>query len=202
LTTPQKTTYRLPVWFRPEVWLLVLAVAIHATFWISLQVGWLDPLFNDATHRLQRGYDFYAVFQKSYEFGHGGSLYTDVDYRAQAAGGLVVPYCAANFRYLPSWGWFMSWTLCQLPAETAYWVWVSAIELMFLFCLWLFWRRTAGWRARIWLMVIWLAYFPYYLELFVGQFSFMATGLLTLCLLSFRDRRHWRRVPAKLGSVL
>ena len=39
--------------------------------WLSLAYGFLDPLFNDATHRLPRGLDFYAVYQKSHELSEG-----------------------------------------------------------------------------------------------------------------------------------
>ncbi|UCG52736.1 MAG: DUF2029 domain-containing protein [Candidatus Latescibacterota bacterium] len=166
------------------------AVLVHITFLLSLHTGFLDPLFNDSTHRLPRGMDFFAVYQKAHEFSTGGSLYTDVDY--QDVGSLVVPHCAPHYRYLPSWGWFMSSTFCLLDAENAYWLWVVLCELMLLVCLWMFLRRSDNLTTRAGLCVVWLCFSPYYLELFVGQFTFMAIGLITLALLAFADGRERR----------
>lgn len=170
--------------------IITSAVLVHVTFWLSLHFGYLDPLFNDSTHRLPRGLDFYAVYQKAHELSIGESLYTDVDYGD--IDGLVVPYCAPHYRYLPSWGWFVSVTFCLLEAEKAYWLWVVLCELMLLVCLWMFFRRSDNLTERAGLAVVWLCFSPYYLELFVGQFTFMATGLITLALLAFADGRERR----------
>jgi len=182
--------------------LVLLAVAIHITFWASLHSGFMDPLFNDSTHRLPRGVDFFAVFQKSYEYSIGKSLYTDVDYSPEGLKYHVVPYCAQNYRYLPSWGWFVSRALVPLGAMNAYWLWVISCELMLLTCLWLFLKKTDDLRLRVGLIVIWLCFSPYYLELFMGQFTFMATGLLTLSLLAFESQRYRRGTVALVFSVL
>jgi hypothetical protein len=181
--TPERSRVKLYI-------VISAAVVVHATFLLSVYFGFLDPLFNDSTHRLPRGMDFYAVYQKAHELSIGKSLYTDVDYRAR--GHLVVPYCPPHYRYLPSWGWFVSVTFCRLKAQNAYWLWVVLCELMLLVCLWMFLRRTDNPVRRVGLVVIWLCYSPYYLELFVGQFTFMATGLITLALLAFDDNREWR----------
>lgn len=175
-----------------RTWYIVLtaAVIVHGAFLLSLRFGFLDPLFNDSTHRLPRGVDFYAVYQKAHEYSIGKSLYTDVDYRDRVH--FVVPYCAPHYRYLPSWGWFMSITFCRMEARSAYWLWVVLCEAMLLVCLWMFLRRTDDPVRRAGFVAIWLCYSPFYLELFVGQFTFMATALITLSLLAFEDKREWR----------
>jgi hypothetical protein len=188
--------------FRTDILLIVLAVSVHALFWLSLQHGFLDPLFNDATHRLPRGVDFYAVYQKSYELSIGKSLYTDVDASPEGRRRLVVPYCAPHYRYLPSWGWLVSRTFVRMPAVNAYWLWVILCELMLLTCMWLFIRKTDDFKKRAWLVVFWLCFTPYYLELFTGQFTFMATGLITLSLLAFDRRRDWQGTVWLTLSVL
>jgi hypothetical protein len=182
--------------------LIVFALGVHAAFWVSLHNGFLDPLFNDSTHRLPRGVDFYSVYQKSYEFSVGKSLYTDVEMGPKASRGMVVPYCAPHYRYLPSWGWFVAHTFVRIPATAAYWLWVVLCELMLLTCMGLFVRRASDLRQRVWLIVIWLCYTPFYLELFLGQFTFMATGLITLSLLAFDRRRDWHGTALLTMSVL
>ena len=91
---PRDRQKRSSFTFDIHILLIVLAVGVHVTFWLSLQHGFLDPLFNDSTHRLPRGVDFYSVYQKSYEFSVGKSLYTDVDSSPTASRNMVVPYCA------------------------------------------------------------------------------------------------------------
>ncbi|UCH83916.1 MAG: DUF2029 domain-containing protein [Candidatus Latescibacterota bacterium] len=182
--------------------LVVLAIGIHAVFWLSLHYGWLDPLFNDSTHRLPRGVDFYSVYQKSYDLSVGKSLYTDVGSGPEGSRYLVVPYCAPHYRYLPSWGWFVSQTFVRLPATHAYWIWVVLCELMLVTCLVMFLRKTADLKKRMLLICLWLCYTPFYLELFLGQFTFMATGLIALALLAFDNRHDWRGTLWLALSVL
>lgn len=166
--------------------MIAAAVGVHVVFWLSLSYGFLDPLFNDATHRLPRGLDFYAVYQKSHEFSEGQSLYTRIDTEQ-----LVVPYSAPYFRYLPTWAWFMANTFCRLAPAPAYWLWVACCEAMLLVCLGLFLARAPSLRDRAWMAVFWLCFTPYYLELFMGQFTFMTAGLLTLSWLALDRRREW-----------
>ena len=176
-------------------WVLIgTAITTHGLFVASLFLGWLDPLFNDATHRLPRGLDFYAVYQKSHEFSEGRSLYAPVDYRH-----LVVPHCAPYFRYLPTWAWLMAHTLCRLEPEPAYWVWVAFCESLLLVCLALFLARARSLEDRAWQIVIWLCFTPYYLEMFVGQFTFAAAALLALACLAL-DRG--RQAVGALGLTL
>jgi hypothetical protein len=168
-------------------WALIAgAVMVHLVFWLSLVYGFLDPLFNDATHRLPRGLDFYAVYQKSHEFAEGKSLYTRID-----PDELVVPHSAPYFRYLPSWAWFMANTFCRLSPATAYWLWVACCEAMLLACLAMFLARAPSLRQRAWMVVFWMCFTPYYLELFMGQFTFMTAGLLALCWFALDRRREW-----------
>jgi hypothetical protein len=155
--------------------MIAAAAAIHLLFLASLVSGWLDPLFNDSTHRLPRGLDFYAVYQKSHEFAEGGSLYARIDPRD-----LVVPHAAPHFRYLPTWAWVMAHTFCRLEPRVAYGLWVACCESLLLLCLGLFMVRAPSLRERAWQAVIWLCFSPYYLELFMGQFTFAAAGLVAL----------------------
>jgi hypothetical protein len=176
--------------------LAVTALGVHISFWISLETGLLDPLFNDAVHRLPRGFDFFAVYQKSYELTQGLPLYRPVDYDA-----LVVPYAAPNYRYLPSWAWVFSMTLGRLPPMLAYTVWILACEIALFGCIFALWDLAKTRTAQLALAVLWLAWFPYYVELFTGQFTFMTAAFITLFLCAFERGREWRAALWLLASI-
>ena len=168
-------------WLAPVV--VVAAVLVHALFLSSLATGVLDLLCNDSTHRLPRGMDFFAVYQKSHEYSLGSSLYLPVDRSEQ-----VVPYCAPYYRYLPSWAWLFEATLGRFDPSTSYWVWVVVLEALLIMCF-LVTARIAKTRGqRLGLLVIWFCFLPFYLELFTGQFTFAAASFLTLFLLAAEAR--------------
>ena len=82
-------------------------------------------------------------------------------------------------------------------------MWVAYTELVLLACIALTWRvaRNPNQRAR--LTAMWLCYTPYYLELYMGQFSFVQGALLFLMLvLATVDRLGWGFDLAWIGSVL
>lgn len=176
--------------------LLVAALAVHLLFWLSLDTGLLDPLFNDAVHRLPRGYDFFAVYQKSHDLSQGLPLYRPVSYDS-----LVVPYAAPNYRYLPSWAWLFSISIGRLAPQTAYLAWVLACEGVLILCVLRLFDLAKTRSAQVALAIMWLAYFPYYLELFTGQFTFMTAALLTLFLCAFEQHREWRAALWLLASI-
>lgn len=176
--------------------LIAVAVAVHAVFCLSLLHGFLNPLFNDATHRLPRGLDFYAVYQKAHELANGESLYDRID-----PDEFVVPHAGPYYRYLPSWAALVSVTLRRLEPATAYWVWVGCCEAMLAVCLVRFVLRARTLRDRAWIVVFFLAFSPYYLELFMGQFTFFAVGLIAMAWLDLEDDRDWRASAWLTASV-
>jgi len=76
------------------VTLLLLGIAVHLLFLLSLRFGWLNPLFNDTMHRFGPGGDFFSIYAAGVKARAGESVYT--------IGGHVeaVPYAYA-FRYAP-----------------------------------------------------------------------------------------------------
>ncbi len=42
--------------------LLLLGIAVHLLFLLSLRLGWLNPLFNDTCHRFGPGGDFFSIY--------------------------------------------------------------------------------------------------------------------------------------------
>ena len=144
------------------------AVAMHVVGLMSLLSGWLDPLFNDAVNRIGQGADFFAVYRAGHNFIDGQSVYaaTDGD----------VPY-AYPFRYLPSVGYSLGALFNVTYAWNAYWAWVLINESLLVLNLYLTWRAVSDRRLALVAMSLWLVFTPFYLELYLGQFSFLMASL-------------------------
>jgi Glycosyltransferase family 87 len=167
---------------------LAFAAGVHVLFVASLFTGWLDPLFDDAMHRFGQGADFYAVPQAAHNIAEGVSVYA----RPKT---LAVPYFY-QYRYLPFTAETLGRLFLLLPPRAAYLVWVGAIELLLAADLWLTRRLFADPAHRRIALAAWLLYTPYWLELHMGQFSFvMAT-------LSFAAIALWMRGRTLGGDAL
>ena len=162
--------------------LLAVAGALH----LGLLIGWrwqlpLVPYFFDATVLSGgRGLDFYSIYQAGYNARHGWDIYEGDPARVE----IVVPYFTP-YRYLPVVAYTLGAGLSLLPPLTAYKAWVVIVELTLLACAALTWRRTRGDPdlAAV-LTAMWLAFTPFYLELFMGQFSLVQGALLLGMLLA------------------
>lgn len=169
--------------------LLAGALMIH----IGLLVGWrwqmpLVPYFFDATVlNGGRGLDFYAIYQAGYNARHGVDIYENDPARAP----IVVPHFTP-YRYLPIVAYTVGAALSLVTPLTAYKIWVVVLTLTLWGCLALvyFWTRPdlVAW-ARV--AAVWLVFTPFYLELFMGQFS-LVEGALVLGMLWAAERGHWR----------
>jgi hypothetical protein len=162
---------------------LAVAVALHAAGLIALLHGELNFLFNDAGNRLGRGADFFALYGAGDHFLGGVSVYQP------QADGDAVPYAYA-FRYLPSAGFTLGAVTNLLPPWDAYWTWVGVNEVLVGVNVLLTWRLgpSPAWKAAG--AAMWLLFTPYYLELYMGQFSFLMASLIYWLGLSlyFRQR--------------
>jgi hypothetical protein len=164
--------------------LLGAAIVIHLAMLVSWRTGTLNPLFFDATvTRGRRGWDFYALYQAGHNVLTGHSAYESDGSQIEVVipGGTYTP-----FRYLPVSAYTLGVLLNLVSPLWAYRLWVAFTELLLLSCVALTWRvaRDADQGAR--LAAMWLAYSPYYLELYMGQFSFaqgaLMFGMLALAL--------------------
>ena len=161
---------------RRSSWLLLAATLLH----LGLLVGWrwqlpLVPYFFDATVLSGgRGLDFYSIYQAGHNARHGLDIYAG----DPAEVPIVVPYFTP-YRYLPVVAYTVGAALSLLPPLTAYKLWVAVIELALLACLAATYARTRRQPdlfSRLALM--WLVFTPYYLELFMGQFSMIQAALV------------------------
>ncbi len=169
------------------------AVAVHVVGLISLLSGWLDPLFNDAVNRLGQGADFFAVYGAGHNLLDGKSVYAPSD------GG--VPY-AYPFRYLPSVGYSLGALFNITDAWNAYWSWVVFNEAVLFVNLVLTWRAVSDKRVALVAMSLWLAFTPFYLELFLGQFSFVMASLFFWMGINLQRNQSSGIGPAWAASLL
>jgi hypothetical protein len=156
--------------------LLGTAAVLH----LGVLIGWrwqlpLVPFFFDATVLSGgRGLDFYSIYQAGYNARHGLDIYEGDPARVP----VVVPYFTP-YRYLPVVAYTVGAGLSLLTPLSAYKAWVVAIELALLACVastYLVARRDPDLFAR--LAAMWLVFSPYYLELFMGQFSLIQAVLV------------------------
>jgi glycosyl transferase family 87 len=169
-------------WIELAVW--VAACLVHGLFWISLRTHWLVPLFNDTVHRFGPGADFFALYQAGYSAVHGHSIYSFLP------GQTVIPY-AYPFRYLPASAYTAGVLLTLVPPAAAYALWLGVCELCLLYNVRETYRRSGeGVRGAL-LAGLWLAFTPYFLELWVGQFTFLLGSLLFWSALALQDGR-WK----------
>jgi len=84
---------------------IVAGVLIHFCMLLSLQWGFLNPLFDDAVHRSGQGADFYSVVQAGHNLLDGVSIYSTKPVEQ------IVPYYNP-YRYHP----FVAYTVGVLSA--------------------------------------------------------------------------------------
>jgi len=176
------------------VLLFSAALAVHLVGLMSLSAGWLDPLFNDAVNRLGRGADFFAVY------GAGGNVIEGQSvYAPPPEGG--APY-AYPFRYLPSVGYSLGALFNVTYPWHAYWSWVLINEALLAVNLFLTWKATPDRRLALGAMSLWLVFSPYYLELFMGQFSFAMASLFFWTGIALRQSENGKAGLAWTASLL
>lgn len=157
---------------KPQQWiwlLLVAAIVVHVLMMGSLFWGYLDPLFDNSNNQFQ-AIDFFSIYEAGNRALHNVSLYF---------GGvpLVTPH-STFYRYLPMFAYVFGVPANVLPPWPAYWTWVAFYELLLVANAYTTWRIA---ESRKWGLIgasMWFVFSPFYLEQYMGQFSFlMATGL-------------------------
>ena len=184
--------------------LLGAAVLIHLSMLISWRTGTLNALFFDATvTHGRRGWDFYALYQAGHNVLTGYSAYESDGKKID----VVIPDGTFTpFRYLPISAYTVGVLLNLVSPLWAYRFWVAVVELTLLICVVLTWRavphlnhtaqppqrrsgakRSGGIKntdRRVRMVAMWLCYSPFFLELYMGQFSFVQGALVFIVLLA------------------
>lgn len=164
---------------RGAVALIVICLALHVFIVVSIvshsrPIIW--PLHNDTIHRQGPAADFFAVYHASVNLSEGRSPYGFED---DGRTPYFFPY-----RYMPVVAHAGRLMLGMSPFA-AYRLWVALLEFLLVALIVFLWRAMNGWR-RVFAVCCLLLSSPYFLELYMGQFTFatvslMAIGLITSC---------------------
>ena len=171
--------------FRGPVPYLIAGLLIHAVFLAALGTDLLRPLFNDASHT-RRGFDFGVFYLAGQALAEGRDIYS-------VSG-------AFGFRYLPAFALVAS-LFAQFQPLTAYLLHLCCTELFLAANLYLTWRWVAKPRRGL-ALFIWLAFSPYFLELYMGQVSFWAASLLFWLIVGLHSGRRWATGFCWAGALL
>ena len=168
---------------RKSTIVLIASIIIHLLFLASLEYHFLDKYFNDASHRYGKGCDFFILPQSGQDYRDGHGLYQ------RRHPNRIVPYVYSVQNYHPAVGSSLGVLLSHLPAWTAYWLWVVKHELFMLLNIYLTFQITPNKRIFPYLASMWLVFTPYYLELFMGQFTYnIATAVMILTYLHVKTK--------------
>ena len=171
--------------FRGPVPYLVAGLLIHAFFLVALGTDLLRPLFNDASHT-RRGFDFGVFYLAGQALTEGRDIYS-------VSG-------AFGFRYLPAFALIAS-LFAHFQPLTAYLLHLGCTELFLAANLYLTWRWVEEPRRGL-ALFMWLAYSPYFLELYMGQVSFWAASLFFWLIVSLHSDRKWAAGFCWAGALL
>jgi predicted double-glycine peptidase len=176
----------------PARLLFACGVLVHVVLLLSLHFGWLNGLFNDSMHRFGPGADFFSIYAAGLKARHGLSVYT-ID-----PGTMAVPYAYA-FRYAPVAAYTLGVLLSLLPALTAYAAWLIVCEWTLLRNIRLTLEHAPNPATGYMAASLWLLFSPYYLELYTGQFTFVAASLVFWSYLAWSPKRA-AGVPSRIGA--
>ena len=171
--------------FRGPVAYLVAGLLIHAFFLAALGTDLLRPLFNDASHT-RRGFDFGVFYLAGQALAEGRDIYS-------VSG-------AFGFRYLPAFALIAS-LFAHFQPLTAYFLHLCCTEIFLATNLYLTWRWVAEPRRGP-ALFMWLAFSPYFLELYMGQVSFWAASLLFWLIVGLHSDRKWTASFCWAGALL
>ncbi len=164
---------------------LIAGLLIHAVFLAALGTDLLRPLFYDASHT-RRGFDFGVFYLAGQALAEGRDIYS-------VSG-------AFGFRYLPAFAW-VARLFTHFQPLTAYFLHLCCTELFLAANLYLTWRWVEEPRRGL-ALFMWLAFSPYFLELYMGQVSFWAASLLFWLLVGVHRDRKWSPSFCWAGALL
>ena len=179
--------------------LLCSAMLFHLSLLVSWRVGfWNRFTFDSTATRGSRGWDFYALYQAGHNVLTGVSAYESDGDKIEVVTPFYTPY-----RYLPISAYTLGALLNLLSPLWAFRLWVATTELVLLGCALLSWRTARDANQGALLAAMWLCFTPYYLEIYLGQFSVLQGALILLMMLSAsRPPLGWRYDLAWVASLL
>ncbi len=139
-------------------------VLLHAALLMLVLGRRVDFLFSDAVHRLGPGTDFFAYYNAGRHwllgegaYGHGPGF---------------------GFRYHPAFAATIGAVLARFDPAAAYAIWVGLLEACFFFVWFLLSRLVESRRHLLFGILLLVGFSPYYLEVYMGNSSFLVAAML------------------------
>ena len=174
---------RLPHFVKNGFLSVIAALFIHGIMLLSISGGFLNPLFDDATHRPGQGVDFFAVYQAGQNIFDGVSIYSKQPLHQ------VVPFYTP-YRYHPLVALTAGIAARGVSPYAAYGIWIILLEFVLLANI-IITRKlfTDGGDANR-ATLMWLLFTPFYLELYMGQFSFLMGSFVFWAIVAWMKQRN------------
>jgi len=174
--------------------IFIVSIIIHITFLLSLRWGFLNPFFNDASHRKGQAVDFFLIYQAGKDSMTGEGIYESKP--------KDVPYSYTNYRYLPISSFTLGIVLSLFQPWTSYWLWVIFCEIVLIYLI-ILTRMLAQYSATFYLLAsMWLCFSPLYLELYMGQFTFFLSATFFLVCYSHMKHKDKMQSIVWIGGVI
>jgi len=168
--------------------LIILAISVHVTFCLSLHYHFLNPLFYIAVHSKGQGGPFFGIYQAGVNLLNGDSIYSSE--RHDPPKHVEVPYYHF-YRYLPFVSYVSSVVSKVFNPWQAYWIWVVINEILLAACILLTLKLRAIYSTRaVVASTLWLFFSPFYIELYMGQFSFTMAFFIFLLLYPYLKGKY------------
>jgi hypothetical protein len=165
---------------------LAVAVAVHLGLGVALAAGGLRPFHNDIRNRPGPAADFFAVYHAGRQVWTQRSPYEREELPA------VTPPHFAPFRYPPGVAWTLGAAAAKIRPWIAYGAWVVLLEALLVLGLVRLREVIEDPVHLAWVRAGWLAFPPFFVELWMGQFTFVAAMLTFLAVLEWRRARPRR----------
>ncbi len=156
----------------------------------------LDFFVRDANNA-DPGGDFFQLYQSGIDIRRGTSIYenyTNEDRGKISKSPVKLPVFHPPNRYPPGFAYTVGFLLSTMKPWTAYLVWIILHEIVLALCIVLSHKASNGSSFRFKIAAaMWLAFLPWYLELYMGQTTFIlmaATFILALYLDDYAKALH------------
>jgi len=177
----------------PKRIILLFSFLIQILFWISLGTGIIDPLFNDSSHRIGKGGDFFQFYQAGSDLLSGDSIYQTENKK------LKVPY-GALYKYPPLLACTVGIISQPVSPWSAYKIWIIIIGCAFVIMLF-FIKAIVPADDFLPVLCFSLVFTPYYLDLYHGQTNTVMAMLIAMVMYGFLKKRSFLSFAALCVSL-
>lgn len=141
-------------------------------------------LYNDTVHRIGPGADFFSIYHAGIMMKRG---FTPYERNEEPS---VTPYFF-DFRYLPIVGSTLGKFFIQFSPSVAYKLWVILLEIILGTLIVVISKRIINRPLRCFFCCILLLNSPYFLEVHMGQFTFVTIALFTIGVVIQEYPKDW-----------